>query len=153
MSDIKRRHGISKTTLYEWVRLYKTRGVEGLAPATQPRKYSPELKRKAVEDYLSGGGSLRSICAKYDISKEHMVQRWIKIYNSHKDFKQPNSGGAIYMAKGRKTTLDERIEIVSRCISENKDYGKIIEQYGVSYGQIYGWMRRYEKDGVSVVQT
>ena len=52
------------------------------------------------------------------------------------------------MAKGRKTTLDERIEIVSRCIAENKDYGKIIEQYGVSYQQVYGWMRKYEKDGV-----
>ena len=77
-----------------------------------------------------------------------MLRKWIKVYNSHKDFKQPNSGGAIYMANGRKTTLDERIEIVSQCIAGNKDYGKIIEQYGVSYQQIYGWTRKYEKDGV-----
>ena len=51
------------------------------------------------------------------------------------------------MSKGRKTTLDERIEIVSHCISHNRDYGKTIEQYVVSYQQVYGWIRKYEKDG------
>ena len=51
------------------------------------------------------------------------------------------------MTKGRGTTLQERIEIVSHCISNNKDYGKTIEQYGISYQQIYSWVRKYEKDG------
>lgn len=51
------------------------------------------------------------------------------------------------MTKGRKTTLEERIEIVSHCIANNKDYGKTIEQYSVSYQQVYGWVRKYEKDG------
>lgn len=51
------------------------------------------------------------------------------------------------MTKGRKTTLEERIEIVSYCIANNKDYGKAIERYGVSYQQIYAWIRKYEKDG------
>ena len=148
ISEIKRQNSISEPTLYRWVRLYKARGVEGLIPTSKHRKYSPELKRKAVEEYLSGLGSLESICATYDISSDHMLSKWIKVYNSHKDFKQPNSGGAIHMAKGRKTTSDERIEMVSRCIAENKDYGKIVEQYSVSYQQIYGWMRKYEKDGV-----
>ena len=36
----------------------------------------------------------------------------------------------------------------STCIANNKDYGKIIERYGISYQQIYGWVRKYEKDGV-----
>lgn len=49
------------------------------------------------------------------------------------------------MVKGRKITLEERIEIVSDCISNNKDYGKTIDTYGVSYQQIYAWVRKYEK--------
>lgn len=53
------------------------------------------------------------------------------------------------MAKGRNTTLEERIEIVSYCIANNKDYGKTIERYDVSYQQIYGWVRKYEKDGAN----
>jgi transposase-like protein len=51
------------------------------------------------------------------------------------------------MSKGRNTTLEERIEIVSHCIANNKDYGKTIEKYGVSYGQLYGWVRKYESEG------
>lgn len=47
------------------------------------------------------------------------------------------------------TTLDERIEIVSYCIANGKDYGKAIERYGVSYQQIYTWVRKHEEYGVN----
>ena len=73
----------------------------------------------------------------------------MKWYTAHGDFKQPNSVGAIYMAKWRKTTLGERIEIVSHCVANNKDYGKTIEQYCVSYQQIYNCVKKYEKDGAT----
>ena len=33
------------------------------------KKYSAELKLKAVQDYLKGGGSLRDICHKYNLGK------------------------------------------------------------------------------------
>jgi transposase-like protein len=146
-SEFRHKYGVRKQTLYEWVRLYKIRGAGGLTPSTKNRNYSPETKRQAVLDYLSGGCSQRDICLKYDISNRQMLQKWIRRYNSHGDFIQPNSGGEIYMAKGRKTTLEERVEIVSYCIANNKDYGKAIERYGVSYQQIYGWVRKYEKVG------
>ncbi len=145
-SEFKQTYGSSARVLRDWVRLYKKRGAEGLIPATHKQKYTPEIKRLAVMDYLNGFGSLDDLCTKYDISDKKTLRQWIKMYNSHGDFKQPNSGGAIYMAKGRKTNLDERIEIVSYCIANNKDYGKTIEEYGVSYQQIYGWVRKYEKD-------
>ena len=51
------------------------------------------------------------------------------------------------MTKGRKTMLDERIEIVSYCIANGKDYAAAIERYKVSYPQIYSWVRRYELEG------
>jgi transposase-like protein len=75
-----------------------------------------------------------------------MLRNWIKRYNSHGDFKRPNNGEAIYMAKSRKTTPNERVEIVG-CIAANKDYGAAIEKYGVSYRQIYAWVRKYEQGG------
>ena len=52
------------------------------------------------------------------------------------------------MTKGRETTLDERIEIVSYCIEHGKDYQVTIQEYGVSYNQIYSWVRKYEEKGV-----
>ena len=52
------------------------------------------------------------------------------------------------MNKGRKTTQEERIEIVGYCIANDKKYGETIERYGVSYQQLYSWVKKYEASGV-----
>lgn len=52
------------------------------------------------------------------------------------------------MTKGRKTTQEERAEIVAYCIEHGKDYALTIQQYQVSYQQIYSWVRKYEEKGV-----
>lgn len=52
------------------------------------------------------------------------------------------------MNKGRKTTQEERAEIVAFCIENGKNYGLAMEKYGVSYQQIYSWVRKYEEKGV-----
>lgn len=113
------------------------------------KKYSVELKLQAVQDYLSGGGSLRELCKKYGIKHNRQLGNWIMWYNRHKEFKERQGAGTeIYMAKGRKTTLEERIEIVEYCIEHGKDYPATIEKYGVSYQQIYSWVRKYEEKGI-----
>jgi len=140
--------GVGETTFKSWVVLYKTRGARGLYPATTNKQYSKETKESAVKDYLVNQLSVDAICEKYDISKHTIVRRWVKKHNNHEEFSQPNSGGAIYMIKGRKTTIDERIEIVCHCIANNKDYGKAVEKFGVSYQQIYGWVKKYEVGGI-----
>ena len=113
------------------------------------KKYTKELKMQAVQDYLSGNGSQWSICKKYEISHHSILQSWIKWYNGHKVFREPSSAkGEIYMTKGRKTTQEERAEIVAFCIEHGKDYGLTVETYSVSYQQIYAWVRKYEEKGV-----
>lgn len=51
------------------------------------------------------------------------------------------------MTKGKTTTYEERIEIVSYCIEHGNDYTAAIEKYGVSYQQIYSWVRKYNEKG------
>ena len=115
----------------------------------QNKKYSIELKQQAVEAYLRGEGSLRGICKKYEISDKHVLQNWILWYNGHREFKERSRAkGEIYMIKGRKTSQEERAEIVAFCIEHNKDYGLTVETYNVSYQQIYAWVRKYEDGGV-----
>ena len=96
---------------------------------------------------MAGKGSMVIICENYDISDPKTLREWISWYNGHEDFRRPNSGSEIYMQKGRKTTLEERIEMVSHCIANNRDYGKTIEVYSVSYQQVYAWVHKYEKHG------
>ena len=113
------------------------------------KKYSAELKLTAILDYLNGGGSQREICKKYGILDHSTLRDWIMWYNGHKEFKERSSAkGEIYMTKGRKTTQEERTEIVAFCIEHGKDYGLTVETYRVSYQQIYAWVKKYEEKGV-----
>ena len=114
------------------------------------KKYSTEIKLQAVQDYLSGKGNLEKISKKYEIVHYSSLQQWIKWYNGHKGIKEQSSAkGEIYMTKGRKTTQEERTEIVAFCIEHGKDYGLTVETYKVSYQQIYAWVKKYEEKGVN----
>ena len=111
--------------------------------------YSAELKLRAVQEYLAGKGSLRQICRQYEIKDNRQLRDWISCYNGHKDFKERTGArGEIYMTKGRKTTQEERAQIVAFCIEHGKNYALTVETYQVSYQQIYSWVRKYEAGGV-----
>jgi len=146
---IAREYGVHQSSLQQWVANYEVMGPSGLVAVHTNNKYSKELKTVAVEAYLRGEGSQVEICKRYNIRNKMQLQDWIKLYNGHKELRATGGQGrGIYMTKGRLTTLDERIEIVSYCIAKGKDYGAAIEKYGVSYQQIYSWVRKYEEKGV-----
>ena len=125
---------------------YEKNGVDGLKESLTWKKYSQELKEQAVLDYLDGKNSLRTICQKYDISSLHVLRSWIKRYTSGKDLKATSKGYS-RMKQGRPTTFEERVEIVNYTIAHGKDYQAAIEKFGVSYQQVYSWVRKFEKDG------
>ena len=56
------------------------------------------------------------------------------------------------MTKGRKTTFDERVEIVQYCISHNNNYAETAEKYQVSYQQARNYTVKYESDGIEALQ-
>lgn len=145
---ISDKYGVPITTLRHWIRKYQTFGAEGLMRRKGNQSYSAELKQCAVEEYLSGKGSLRDICVKYKIYSDLQLRNWIKGYNSHKELRASTGRRSdIYMTKGRNTTYEERVEIVSYCIEHGQDYTAAIEKYGVSYQQIYAWVRKYNEKG------
>ena len=107
-------------------------------------------KYGSVEEYLAGKGSLLEICKKHKITDTRQLRAWIMWYNGHKEFKErSHAEGEIYMTKGRKTTQEERVEIVAFCIEHGKDYGLTVETFKVSYQQIYTWVKKYEEKGVN----
>lgn len=142
-----KRLGVSKQAFQDWVRIYETYGESGFL-RTENRRYSKELKLSAVQAYLNGEGSHAAICKKYGISSRTQLQNWIKMYNGHKKLRPSGGRGSdIYMTKGKATTYEERLEIVSYCIEHGNDYTATIEKYGVSYQQIYSWVRKYNEKG------
>lgn len=146
---IAEKYKISAVRLQDLVCAAKEKGIDSIISQENNRKYSSELKEQAVKEYLSGKSSQYVICAKYGIKSRSILQKWISWYNSGKNFKEhTRSGRGITMNKGRKTTQEERAEIVAFCIENGKDYGLAMEKYGVSYQQIYSWVRKYEAKGV-----
>lgn len=139
---------IRRESFHRWVRKYEANGAEGLRPFSYNKKYSKETKDSAVDYYLSSKGSLLETCRNYNISSDSVLLRWIKRYNnSHKQCNISSIKENPLMAKGRKTTYDERVEIVAFCIENNDNYQLTSDKYKVSYQQVYTWVRKYKSNG------
>ena len=148
-TTIAKKYGVSIYVIQTLVNRAKAEGIESVKTSKTNKKYSAEIKRKAVEEYLSGKSSQFETCGKYKITSRTLLRNWISCYNNGKDFRErTRSERGITMKKGRKTTQEERTEIVAFCIENGKDYGLTMEKYGVSYQQIYLWVRKYEEKGI-----
>ena len=56
------------------------------------------------------------------------------------------------MTKGRKTTFDERVEIVQYCIAQDHNYAETAAKYGISYQQARNYTVKYEAGGVEALR-
>ena len=138
---------VSKTCVQQWIRNYNSMGADAFT-LKEYKKYSKELKLQAVSDYLAGLGSQDDICRKYGIRSKSKLQNWIKKYNGREELKSSGTGGSIIMTKGRKTTFDERVEIVQYCIEHDHNYAKTAEKYTISYQQARNYTIKYETSGI-----
>ena len=125
LSEAARRGGVARDTISQWARNYEADGMTAFMTCRN-RVYSPELKRQAVEDYLSGKGSQAELSKKYGLRDRRQLRNWLKVYNAHGDLNsRKDSGGGSYMKQGRDTTQEERIQIVKDCLASGKDYGEM----------------------------
>ena len=124
---IAERLGIDRATFQQWIKNYQSMGSDAFQEHVN-QSYSKELKEQAVADYLSGRGSLLNLCEKYKIKSTYQLRDWIKKYNGHEKLKASGTGGAVIMTKGRKTTFDERVEIVQYCIAHDRNYVETAEK-------------------------
>lgn len=148
--NIADRFGVSESTFRVWWMVYQSSGADGLAETHRNKQWNKEVKLAAINDYLFGVGSVEVVCKKYKISSTHILRNWIKVYNnSHKELKSTGLGGKKPMTKGRKTTFDERLEIIQYCIANSRNYGAAMDKYNVSYQQIYLWVKKYDEKGIN----
>lgn len=138
---------ISTRTIQDWATIYKKHGILGLSKKTKNRSYSKEFKMELVKKYISGEASSVDLAHQYDISSG-LLRNWIRMYNANIELKDYNPKQEVYIVKARrKTTIDERKEIVNYCIEHNRNYKETAALYNVSYSQVYSWMKKYDSDG------
>ena len=145
------KYGIGYTTLRGWINEYRIHGISAFChPTDKNRTYSKEFKINCVEAVLNGEGSVDYIIAKYEISSRSVLRNWIKVYNANRELKDYNPKQEVYMAEARrKTTIEERKEIVNYCIDHNRDFKNTAAKFDVSYSQVYSWVKKYDADGES----
>lgn len=144
-------YSLNQTTLENWVRNYQSIGSDAFYTKGWTNR-TTDAKEAAVLDYISGNGSLREICKKYKISDTKTLRNWILKYNGHEKLKASGTGGSNNMTRGRKTTFEERVEIVQYCIANNHNYAETSEKYQVSYQQARNYTVKYESGGVEALQ-
>lgn len=134
-------------TILEWAKMYKVNGPETFNKKVFNSAYSKEFKKKVILEYLSGKQSITTLRAKYNISGKNTIQGWIKKYNNRIEITDYNPKPEVYMTNTLKTTYEERIEIVTYCLSNNRDIKGAAAKYGCKYAQLYQWLRKYELNG------
>lgn len=143
--------GLSSSSIHMWIKKYQSMGSEGFSQKGNKR-YLKELKIQAVEEFLAGIASQYEICKKYGIKSTTQLQNWILKYNGHEELKSSGMGGSLIMTKGRKTTFDERIEIVQHCIAHDHNYAETAEKYQISYQQARNYTVKYESKGIEALK-
>ena len=76
------KYGINDARVAEWLKEYHTRGADSFFRDGKNKSYDISLKKRAVEDYLTGKGSIQEITIKYGIRCRKQLREWIKVYNS-----------------------------------------------------------------------
>ena len=146
--EIAKRYGINDRTVRRLAQRYQEQGIAAFERGFGNTTYTAEFKMKCVELYISGKMSRDEIVARYNISNWAVLNNWIQCYNANRELKDYVPKREVYMAGARKkTTFEERKEIVDYCINHNRDYKGTAARHDVSYSQVYSWVKKYDVKG------
>ena len=136
------------SALNKWLKMYMKNGEAAFIRPKGNDTYSASFKEKVVLDYLEGKESFAEITMKYNIRGNDTVRQWVLLYNANKELKDYCPNREVYMADARrKTSIEERKEIVKYCIEHRLDYKGTANLYDVSYSQVYSWVKWYNSYG------
>lgn len=143
--SLGKQFGIDRTVIRQLYFKYKNFGAEALRMQRIHQGYTETFKHEVVESYKNGEGSYYDLAIKYGIHNPSLISSWVLGYNN---IKTTHSGSGGNDMMGRKTTLDERIEIVEYLIKNEFDYQGTSLKFEVSYQQVYTWYKKYQVSGL-----
>jgi transposase-like protein len=140
-------YGFSHKLIYTWHKKHEMLGEFAFDHSRKNKSYSKTFKEKVIKAYLEGEESLEDISNRYKISSHSLLLSWITKYNSRMEITDYDPKPEVYMAKSRKTTYEERLEIVKYCLGHEANYKETAINFGVNYAQVFSWVKKYKKQG------
>lgn len=141
----------NKNVVRRWCYVYEEHGEDGFTYSNTNKCYSKEFKEQIVKSYMYGKTSITELSGKHNISVSVLRHWFQKEYNGieQTDYKLKRE---IHTMKSRKTTFQERIEIVNWILENNMNYAEAASKYGIRYSLLYSWVRRCEANGVNALE-
>lgn len=149
IEELRERFGLMlhSTTFYQKVLRYEERGISGIQPSVKNNHYSKEIKKQVVLEHLEDGVPIKQLARKYNIPAHETVRKWIIKYTGGEEIQNYSPIPEVYTMKSRKTTREQKVEVVKDCLANGMSYKDTAEKYQVSYNNVYSWVQRYKKHG------
>lgn len=138
---------LSISSFRMYVRRYVAHGPQGLQSVKQNNTYSEDFKEEVVLAYLSKKGSIKELAVQYGVPSYSTVHSWIKRYTEGKENRTYSPKPEVYRMEKRKTTWDERIQIVKNHLENQWTYKETASKYQVPYHSVYQWIQKYKEHG------
>ncbi|MDF9300135.1 transposase [Weissella fermenti] len=145
-------NNVGLNALHNWLRLYANFGMEGLSESPDNQKYSKEFKRKVVQAYLSGEGTLRELTRRFKLRSDSQISDWVSKYNGNQELRSSGAGTRRVTMASRKTTFEERVEIATYAIEHDRNFTHSSEEFKVSYQQVRSWVLKVEAGGFEALR-
>ncbi|MGR6687524.1 transposase [Furfurilactobacillus rossiae] len=120
-------------------------GPAGLQAVRNNAHYSQTFKLRVVQAYLAGEGTLETLSIKFGLRGTRQLEEWISKYNGDKLTASPSRKQVPIMS--RKTTFEERIEIVEYVVKGEHSYTETANHFQVSYQQARSWVLKAKNGG------
>ena len=105
-------------------------------------KYSYELKKKIVEEYLCGKTSYQALAMKYQIEKS-VLRLWISNYKNYGD------EGLMRSRNNRAYSVEFKLEAITRYETSEYSYRQLALELGLTNpSMIVNWRRQYREKGI-----
>ena len=105
-------------------------------------KYSYELKRKIVEEYLNGHAGHKILTKKYQIGVSQ-IERWV---NNYKYF---GDEGLMRSRNKREYSVEFKLEAITRYETSECSYQQLALELGLTNPSIIAnWRRKYREEGI-----
>lgn len=143
--------GLGAKTIAQWCDRYHRDGLDGLREAKKNQHYSEALKLQVVHAFLSGEGSRQEVMMKYGLRSTSQVWAWVSRYNRDKTVTASPSRKQV-PKMSRKTTLEERIEVVEYVTNQKHSYSEAAERFQVSYQQARSWVLKAKDGGYEALE-
>ena len=110
-------------------------------------KYSYELKKKIVEEYLSGKTSYLVLEDKYQIAYSQ-IRRWV---NNYKHF---GDEGLMRSRNNRAYSVEFKLEAITRYETSECSYQQLALELGLTnHSIIANWRRKYREEGIEGLRS